>query len=247
MSGSIDLNADLGEGMPHDQALMALISSASIACGGHAGDTTTMRDSILRARDHNVHIGAHPGFADPDHFGRRRLDLSAAEIEELTFSQVSSLAIIAASENCEIAYVKLHGALANMAAEDIGIAKAAFSGALKAQSNLAILALDNSMQVSAAQELGAPIIREAYADRAYLASGLLVPRSTQGSVINDPALAAEQVIRLALAGEIVAIDGTIIASNARSICIHGDTPQALLHAQHLVEAIHAAGLQIAAS
>lgn len=247
MSGSIDLNADLGEGMPHDRALMALISSASIACGGHAGNAETMRESLRLARDHNVRIGAHPGFADPEHFGRRRLDLSLAEIDELTYAQVSKLGEIAAAENIEIAYVKLHGALANMAAEDMDVAKAALGGARRALPNLAILALDNSKQVTAAEALGAPIIREAYADRGYLASGLLAPRSEQGAVIHDPERVAEQVIRLAQRGEIEALDGTVILSLATSVCIHGDTPEALQHARGLVEKITNIGLQIAAS
>ena len=244
---TLDLNADLGEGMPNDEALLGIVSSASIACGGHAGDETTMRNALRGARQRGVVAGYHPGFADRENFGRRRLELDAAELTRQLREQMERLSVAAAEEGVKLRYVKLHGALANMAAEDEHLASVAFAAVRSHDGQLAILAIDNSAQVSAASALGLAVVREAYADRAYLPNGLLVPRNEAGAVLHNRELIAQRAIRLALKGEIVAVDGRPIETKARSLCIHGDTKGAVAIAQELLAALTDAGIGIASS
>lgn len=243
---TLDLNADLGEGIGADEALFQIVSSASIACGGHAGDETTMRVALRAAKARGVAVGAHPGFADPEHFGRRKLLLSAVELDTQVRSQVVNFCNLAVEEGVEVRYVKLHGALANMAAEEPAIAAVAFAAVTGVVRDLAILAIDNSAQVEVATALGFPVIREAYADRAYLPNGLLVPRSEPGAVLHDTGAIAERAVRLALRSEIVAIDGTVIQTEAQSLCIHGDTPEAVEMARRVRAALEAEGIVVRA-
>jgi UPF0271 protein len=241
-----DLNADLGEGSGADEALLDIISSASIACGGHAGDEITMHVALRAAKARGVVVGAHPGFADRENFGRRRLLLAPAELDAQVRAQMTEFASIAAEEEAPVRYVKLHGALANMAAEEDAIAAVAFAAVAGLVRDLAILAIDNSEQVRIALQFGFPVVREAYADRAYQPNGLLVPRSEPGAVLHDPGAIAERAIRLAETGEIVAVDGTVIRTAARSLCIHGDTPEAVEIARSVRAALEAAGIAVAA-
>lgn len=243
---SLDLNADLGEGLPGDEELLSIVSSASIACGGHAGDEISMRIALRSAKAKGVRIGAHPGFADPEHFGRRRLVLPPEELDAQIRGQVSRLLELAAEEEAEVSYVKLHGALANMAAEIPAVAMVAFAAVTGLQQGLGILAIDNSAQVEVADLLGFPVEREAYADRGYSSDGLLLPRSEPGAVLHDPEAIAERAVRLARFGEIVAADGAIVATTARSLCIHGDTPEAVVIAHAVREALGKAGITVAA-
>lgn len=241
---TIDLNADLGEGAGTDLELLELISSASIACGGHAGNTDTMRTTLVVAKAKKVTCGAHPGFADPEHFGRRRLDLPIAQLQEQVRAQLLAIQTIADEERVPLKYVKLHGALANMAAEDQELAETIFSAVKAHRDDLAILALDNSAQVRAAETLGLDVIREAYADRAYTPEGQLVSRDQPGAVLTDLNDVVAQCIRLAKNHEIVAMDGSIIPSSARSICLHGDTPGAVNLARQVCQALFDAGISI---
>lgn len=243
---SLDLNADLGEGLPGDEELLGIVSSASIACGGHAGDEVSMRIALRSAKAKGVRIGAHPGFADPEHFGRRRLVLPPEELDVQIRGQVARLLELAAEESAEVAYVKLHGALANMAAETPAVAAVAFAAVAGLKPGISVLAIDNSAQVAVADMFGFPVEREAYADRGYAADGLLLPRSEPGAVLHDPAEIAERAVRLARFGEIVAADGTIIATRARSLCIHGDTPEAVAIARAVRDALGQAGIAIVA-
>lgn len=243
---SLDLNADLGEGLPGDAELLSIVSSASIACGGHAGDEISMRIALRSAKAKGVRVGAHPGFADPEHFGRRRLALPPEVLDSQIRGQVSRLLELAAEEEIEVAYVKLHGALANMAAEIPAVAMLAFAAVTGLKQGLGVLAIDNSAQVEVADLLGFPFEREAYADRGYSAQGLLLPRDAPGAVLHDPEAIAERAVRLARFGEIVAADGTIIATTARSLCIHGDTPEAVAIAHAVREALGKAGIAVAA-
>ena len=242
---TIDLNADLGEGAGTDKQLLQIISSASVACGGHAGDENTIRETLVAARQAKVVVGAHPGFADPRHFGRRRLDLPIAEIQSQVDEQLSRFQSIAAEVDVPVKYVKLHGALANMTAEDETLARAVFTTIQRRNPDYAILALDQSAQVRAARSLGLKVIPEAYADRAYSPEGMLVPRSEPGAVVSDPEMMIAQCLRLATRGEILSIDGTVIASTARSICLHGDTLGAVNHARDIALALKQAGISIA--
>lgn len=237
MAELIDLNADLGEGISDDLAMLAIVTSASIACGGHAGNAQTMRTALRGAKANGVRIGAHPGLEDPDNFGRVRLDLPFDVIRAQVLAQIARLAAIAAEEGASISYLKLHGALANMAAEDEALSLAIFAGVAEHYPGMAILALAASAQESAAKKLGLPVIAEAYADRAYTPDGLLAARSLPGSVIEDTAAVVAQCLRLAEHGEIMAIDGTVFKSEARSICLHGDTPGALEHARAVRDAL----------
>lgn len=241
---TLDLNADLGEGIGDDAAMLDNVSSASIACGGHAGDEESMRMALRAAQLRGVAVGAHPGFADRETFGRKRLLLPPNVLDRDIRAQVGGFLELAADERVPVRYVKLHGALANMAAEEAAVAMVAFAAVKGLSDDLAILAIDNSAQVEVAVSLGFPVIREAYADRAYQPSGLLVPRSAPGAVLHDPAAIAERAVRLAEQGEIVAIDGTIIRTEARSLCIHGDTPDAVAIARTVRAALEAAGVQV---
>jgi len=240
----LDLNADLGEGIGNDEAMLDIVSSANIACGGHAGDHVSMVVALRAAKARGVTVGAHPGFADPENFGRRRLILPPQELDDTVRRQVRDLAELAVEEGVPLKYVKLHGALANMAAEEPAIAAVAFAACEGLVRGLGILAIDNSAQVTVADSLGYPVVREAYADRAYLANGLLMPRSEPGAVLHDAGLIAKRAVRLAEAGEIVAADGTVILTDAKSLCIHGDNPEAVAIATRVRAALEAAGIAI---
>lgn len=243
----LDLNADLGEGIGSDEAMLELVSSASIACGGHAGDPISMVVALRAAKARGVTVGAHPGFADPENFGRRRLVLPPQELDDTVRRQVRDLVDLSVEEGVPLKYVKLHGALANMAAEEPAIAAVCFAACEGLVRGLGILAIDNSAQVEVAQTMGFPVVREAYADRAYLGNGLLMPRSEPGAVIQDAGLIAERAVRLAETGEIVAADGTVIQTEAKSLCIHGDNPEAVAIARRVREALEAAGIAIRAA
>jgi UPF0271 protein len=243
----LDLNADLGEGVGDDAAMLGIVSSANVACGGHAGDEDTMRATVRAARVHNVVVGAHPGFADRENFGRKRLLLQPEELDASIRGQVRTLVEIAEAEGWPVRYVKLHGALANMAAEEpavMALCLAAIEGLVE---DMAVLAIDNSAQVDVAEALGYRTIREAYADRAYQLNGLLLPRQMPGAVLHDPTEIASRAVRLAEQGEIVAADDTVVHTAARSLCIHGDTPDAVAIARAVKAALASNGVEIRAA
>lgn len=243
---SIDLNADLGEGVGDDAAMLELVSSASIACGGHAGTPDSIRQMLRLCHDSGVRAGAHPSYPDRANFGRLRLVMPLDQLLGQLRSQLILIRTLADQESVPLRYVKLHGALANQAAEELPLAVGVF-GALQAMApDIAVLALDASAQVRAAQAVGLRVELEAYADRAYQPNGLLLPRSAEGAVLHDPGLIAERCVRLATSGEIVAVDGTVLKVGARSICIHGDNPEAVAIARQVRVALEAAGVTIAA-
>jgi 5-oxoprolinase (ATP-hydrolysing) subunit A len=243
----LDLNADLGEGVGDDAAMLDIVTSASIACGGHAGDEDTMRATLLAAKARGVVVGAHPGFTDRENFGRRRLVLPPEELDASIRDQVRALVEIGEAEGWPVRYVKLHGALANMAAEEPAVMALCLAAIEGLTDNMAVLAIDNSEQVEIAEALAYTVIREAYADRAYQPGGLLVARQMPGAVLHDPAEIAERAVRLAETGEIVAVDGSIIRTEARSLCIHGDTPDAVAIAREVRAALASAGVEIRAA
>lgn len=243
---SIDLNADLGEGMGSDEDLLEIVSSASIACGGHAGDAATIRRILKLCRSRGVRAGAHPGYADPKRFGRFRVVMPLDQLLGQIRSQIFLVRFIADEVGVPISYVKLHGALANQTAEELAFAVGVFAAIQAMDPQMAVMALDNSQQVRAARAVGMNLIREAYADRAYTSEGLLVPRAQEGAVIHDADTVIERCLRLARAGEIVAIDGTVLKSAARSICLHGDTPGAVELARDVRQALEDEGITIEA-
>ena len=244
---SIDLNADLGEGMGTDEDLLDIVSSASIACGGHAGDAPTIRHILRICKARGVRAGAHPGYADPKRFGRFRVVMPLDQLLGQIRSQLFLVRFIADEVGIPLSYVKLHGALANMAAEEpavMALCLAAIEGLVQ---DMAVLAIDNSVQVEVAEALGYRTIREAYADRAYQPDGLLVPRQMPGAVLHDPVAIAARAVRLAEQNEIVAADESLVHTQARSLCIHGDTPDAVAIARAVKDALAANGVEIRAA
>lgn len=243
----LDLNADLGEGVGDDAAMLDIVTSTSIACGGHAGNPDTMRATLVAAKARGVVVGAHPGFPDRENFGRKRLVLPPEELDASIRAQVRALVEIGEEEGWPVRYLKLHGALANMAAEEPAVMALCLAAVEGLTEDMRVLAIDNSAQVEIAEALAYRTIREAYADRAYQANGLLVPRQMPGAVLHDAGEIAERAVRLAQAGEIVAADGTIIRTAARSLCIHGDTPDAVAIARTVRDALASAGVEIRAA
>ena len=241
---SIDLNADLGEGVGDDEAMLELVSSASIACGGHAGTPDSIRRMLVLCGARGVRAGAHPSYPDRKNFGRLRLVMPLDRLLGELRQQLMVIRTIGEDVGVPVAYVKLHGALANQVAEELPLAVGVF-GALQAMDpGMVVLALDGSAQVRAAHAVGLAVELEAYADRAYQPNGLLLPRTDPGAVLLDPGEIAERCVRLAEAGEIVAVDGSVLRVGARSICVHGDTPDALAIARRVREALEAAGVEI---
>jgi UPF0271 protein len=243
----LDLNADLGEGVGDDAAMLEIVSSANIACGGHAGDEDTMRVTVRVAKARGVVVGAHPGFADRENFGRRRLVMPAEELDASIRLQVRTLVEIAEEEGWPVRYVKLHGALANMAAEEPAVMALCLAAVEGLVPDMAVLAIDNSAQLEVAEALGFRTVREAYADRAYQFGGLLVPRQMPGAVLHDTAEIAARAVRLATSGEMLTVDGDVLKTTAQSLCIHGDTPDAVAIARTVREALASAGVEIRAA
>jgi UPF0271 protein len=243
----LDLNADLGEGIGDDEAMLDIVSSANIACGGHAGDDASMRAALLAAKARGVVVGAHPSYPDRENFGRTRMLLPPEQLDATVRAQVRRLVELGEQLGWPVRYMKLHGALANMAAEEPAIAAVCFAAIEGLVPDMAILAIDNSSQAEVAEGLGFRTIHEAYADRAYQPSGLLVPRQMPGAVLHDESAIAERALRLAREGEIVAIDGTVIKTTAQSLCIHGDTPGAVTIAQAVRTGLATAGVEVRAA
>lgn len=246
----IDLNCDLGESfgpwrMGDDEAILAFVTSANIACGGHAGDPATMVDTLRMARERGVVPGAHPGFADREGFGRRRIPLSPTEIEQLIATQIGALMGAAALAGTTIRYVKPHGALGNWAAEDRAVAQAILRATRAISPDLAILAISGTAFEHAAREAGMPVHSEIFADRGYLSSGQLVPRSQPGAMIEDPSAAAERLVGFLSSGRMPTVDGGAVRLAADSVCVHGDGPGAVAMAAHIRKSLEAAGVRVA--
>lgn len=247
---SIDLNSDSGESfgswvMGDDTAMMQTVSSANIACGFHAGDPSVARSTVRVARAHGVTIGAHVAYPDLAGFGRRFMDMTATELTDAVIYQVGALQAIAQVEGTQVSYCKPHGGLYNTIVHHQAQAQAVTT-ALHELGDLPILCLPGSAVASAARTLGVPVFYEAFADRGYTPEGTLVSRREPGAVIHDPKVVAERVVRMALDGEVIAVDGSPVPLDAASICVHGDTPGAVAIAQQVRSALEEAGVRIAA-
>jgi 5-oxoprolinase (ATP-hydrolysing) subunit A len=245
----IDLNSDLGEGfgpwtMGDDAALLDIVSSANIACGGHAGDPETMFRTLAAAAQRGVVIGAHPGYADRIGFGRRVIPMPPAEVGRMVAAQVGALSGVAALAGARVRYVKPHGALANLAADDREIADAIVSAVAALPGELALLAISGTELELAAREAGVTVYSEIFADRAYLPSGRLVPRSSPGAVLHDVTEVADRLIGFLATGRMPVIGGDPIPLAAQSICIHGDSPGALAMARAVSARLRAAGVDL---
>lgn len=228
---TIDLNADLGEGFgawpaPADAELFPLVTSASVACGFHAGDPGLMRDTCAAAAAQGVVIGAHPGYPDLLGFGRRELGATPGEIAGYVAYQVGALAACAALAGARVRYVKPHGALYNRAAREPGVARAVAEAVRAVDPGLALLGLAGSALIAAAREAGLRAVPEGFLDRAYRPDGSLVPRDLPGALIEDPAVAADRAVHLVRDGTLRATDGTLLSIRVESLCVHGDGPRA---------------------
>lgn len=240
----VDLNCDLGEGAGHDEELMPLISSANIACGGHAGDEATMLATLRLARQHGVAVGAHPGFADRANFGRVEQPVTPAEVQTLVSSQTQLLLDLAVQARVRVRHVKPHGALYNMAARDPMVAQAVAAGVYEADPRLVLVGLAGSRLLEAGSACGLSTLSEVFADRTYQADGSLTPRREAGALITDPALVVAQVLGMVREGRVVATDGSRVEIKADTICLHGDGEHAVEFARELRAALEAVGIEI---
>lgn len=246
----IDLNADLGESfgpwpMGADAALMEVITSANIACGFHAGDPDHMRAAMERAVAQGVGIGAHPGLPDLQGFGRRRMAISAQEARNLVAYQLGAAQGVARLAGGQVRHLKLHGALANMAAEDEALAHACFEGALAVDPEIILMVIAGTAQARVAQALEARVALEIFADRAYTETGLLLDRRAPGAVLHAPEIICARVIAMLNAGAIITAQGTHLPTRIDTICLHGDTDGAVQIARALRRALEDAGVTLA--
>lgn len=242
----IDFNCDLGEGCGDDAAIVPWITSASIACGAHAGDDATMRATLRLCRIHQVAAGAHPGYADHAHFGRREIALSTGDLRQLLDAQLRRLGALAEAEGVRLAHVKPHGALYNLAARDPDVAEAVAQAVRAFDPSLVLFGLSGSESVRAGEAAGLRVAAEAFAERAYDADGRLAPRGTPGAVLDGLDAALAQVRRLVRDGAVVARDGTRVPLRADTLCLHGDRPDAAGFARALRTALEAEGVVVEA-
>jgi UPF0271 protein len=242
----VDLNADLGEGAGHDDELLQLVSSASIACGFHAGDPVSVLASIRAARERGVAVGAHPGFADREDFGRIEVALPAAEVFAIVAYQLGAFRALATAARTPVNHVKPHGALYNMAVRDEKLAEAIANAVRAIDSSLLLFAPGGSVLERAAQSAKLRVVREVFADRNYLADGSLVPRTRPDALLHDPEEAAVRVLRMLREGVVRSVDGTDVEVHADTICVHGDTPGAVDFARSLRERLGKNGVSIQA-
>lgn len=228
---TIDLNCDLGEGLANDALLMPWISSANIACGYHAGDTATMQKTIALAMEHQVAIGAHPGFADKPNFGRIEMNLPLNEIFDLVTEQVWQLQQLAKQMGASLQHVKPHGALYNMSARDALLANTIAKAVYTIDHNLVLFGLSGSLSISEAEKIGLPTASEVFADRTYQSDGSLTPRSQPGAMISSTEQCLQQVLEMIQQQTVTTADQQKIPINAQTVCLHGDGEQAVAFAQ----------------
>jgi len=245
----VDLNADMGESfgawkIGRDADLMKIITSANIACGGHAGDPDVMEKSFALAAQNGVGIGAHPGFADVAGFGRYRIQMPVKTLQNMIRYQVAAHVGMASAFGHDVRHVKLHGALGNMTSEDVELAKAAYDAALSVDPNLIVTVLACTAQQTAVEALGCAWAGEIFADRAYNEDATLVDRSKPGAVIHDAEHAGPRIAQMVREGAIITERGTRIPAPIDTICMHGDTPEALEIARSVRAALEDDGVKI---
>ncbi|HEY2103478.1 MAG TPA: 5-oxoprolinase subunit PxpA [Chthoniobacterales bacterium] len=223
----VDLNSDLGEGIGRDDEILDLVSSANIACGFHAGDPASILASIRAAKERGVAVGAHPSFADRENFGRVEMNVAASEIFALVCYQIGAFAALCRGAGTEMRHVKPHGALYNMAAREQALADAIARALLAVDPRLILFAPARSTMEVAAVKLELQVAREVFADRNYMPDGSLVSRTRPDALLHDAEQAAERVIRMLQQGVVRSVDGSDIPIAADTICVHGDTPEAV--------------------
>lgn len=246
MRKRIDFNCDLGEGCGDDAAIAPWISSASIACGGHAGDAATMRAAVTLCVEHGVAIGAHPSFEDRTHFGRRELPTTPGQVEVLVQRQIETLAETSARAGARLQHVKPHGALYNLAARDDAVAGAVAVAVRAVDPALRLYALAGSRLLRAGRDAGLQVAAEAFAERRYARDGQLAARDLPGAVIGGLEAALAQVRAILREGAVHAIDGSRVPIQADTLCLHGDRADAAQFARDLRTALDTEGITVAA-
>jgi len=244
MTRRIDLNCDLGEGCANDAAIMPWITSANIACGAHAGDAQSMRATLRLCRQWGVCAGAHPGYPDREHFGRRELDSSPAQIAATLHAQLQQLLDLAREEGVHVAHVKPHGALYNQCARDPALAATVAATIHAFDPGLILVGLAGSELPRAGLRAGLRVAHEAFADRRYLSTGELASRSVAGAVIERVDDAVDQARSVALGTGVDSLDGVHLPLEADTLCVHGDGAHAADFARSLREALNAAGVEV---
>lgn len=245
----IDLNSDLGEGygpwsMGDDETVLSLVTSANVACGGHAGDPETMYRTLSIAAQNGVVVGAHPGYNDREGFGRRIIPMAPEEITRMVAAQIGALQAVAALVPVEVRYVKPHGALGNLAAADADVASAVVDAVQRIDPDLAVLAISGTEVERVARERGVPVYSEIFADRGYRSTGQLVPRSQPGAMITDSGAAVDRILEFLDSGMMPVVDGDPIPLDAHSICVHGDSPHAVDMTRTIRGKLSAAGVEL---
>ena len=250
MIRSIDLNSDLGEGfgpwrMGDDATMLGLVTSANIACGGHASDPETMFATLRLAADRGVIVGAHPGYNDREGFGRRVIPMEPAEVGRMVAAQIGSLQALATMAGTKVQYVKPHGALGNLAADRRDVADAIVAAVRSLSPDLAILAISGTELELSARSIGVAVYSEIFADRTYLATGRLTPRSRPDAMIHDADQAATRLLAFLQTGLMPVVDGDPLPLAAQSICVHGDSPGAVTMARQIKQRLGEAGIVLA--
>ncbi len=234
---SIDINCDLGEGMPNDASIMPFISSANIACGFHAGDETTIRNTIRLAVKNHLAVGAHPGFADKENFGRVEILLPTHEYYALVMEQLVLFKEIAEQEGVAVHHVKPHGALYNLAVKNEMVATEIAKAVHDFDPSLIYYALSNSAMLRIAEDMGLKTASEVFADRTYQDDGTLTPRTQRNAMLTDSEMAAKQVLMMAKDKKVTTLNGKSFPVKADTICIHGDLPQAYSFAKAICKSL----------
>lgn len=242
----IDLNADIGEGFDGDEELLGIVTSCSIACGGHAGDNVTMTETVRLALSNGVAIGAHPGYPDRENFGRTSGYLAGNELFESLTAQVATLAEICAPLGAILSHVKPHGALYNDAVDDRELADIVARVTAEAPGALALMGMAGSAMQSAARQYDIAFIAEGFADRAYAVDGTLLPRSEPGAVHTDVSVTATQAAHIVEQNKVISCDGSLIKVVAETLCIHGDTPGAAQAARAIRNILESNGVSVRA-
>jgi UPF0271 protein len=245
----IDVNADIGEagdddGIARDAVLFAGITSANIACGAHAGDDRTMRIAIDRALEHGAGIGAHVSYPDREHFGRRRLEMSADALRGSVLSQLDALVVAAASAGAPVVHLKPHGALYHAIADDAALAEIVLGAVAEQAPGIAVFAMPGSAAALTAEALGLPVVAEGFPERGYRADGLLQPRREPGAVIGNPLEVANRAAALAVGDAIPTSDAVLIRPSVATLCVHSDHPSAVENLAAMRRALAAAGVEV---
>ena len=246
---TVDLNADMGESfgpwkMGDDASLLKIITSANIACGGHAGDADVMAETMRMAQENGVGIGAHPGFMDLAGFGRNRIQMPRATLQNQIRYQVAASVGMARSMGAKVRHLKLHGAIGNMTSEDAQMAENLFEAALSVDPDLIVMVLAATAQQEAVEKLGCKWAGEIFADRAYNDDATLVDRRQPGAVIHDAERAGSRMVEMVKAGAIITESGKRIETRIDTICLHGDTPEAVEIAASVRKQLEAAGITL---